>query len=48
MAYDYLDSVPFDYNKDSYDYDENVNKRKDRKLIEQLIEKHFLIEENEV
>ena len=48
MAYDYSDSVPFDYNKDYYDYDENVNKRRDRKLIEQLNEKHFLIKENEV
>ena len=48
MAYDYSDSVPFDYDKNHYDYDENVNKRKDRKLIEQLNEKHFLIKENEV
>ena len=48
IAYEYQDSVPFYVDEDMAEYDENVNKEKDRKLIERLNEDNFEIMENRV
>ena len=48
IAYEYEDSVPYYVNEFSDEYDENVNKDKDRKLIDYLAERHFEITENDV
>ena len=48
VAYEYQDSVPFYVDEDMLEYDENVNKEKDRKLIERLNEDNFEIMENRV
>lgn len=48
VAYEYQDSVPFYVDEDMAEYDENVNKEKDRKLIERLNEDNFEIMENRV
>ncbi len=47
IAYEYENSVPY-LEEISDEYDENVNKEKDRDLIDYLYEKHFEILENEV
>ena len=41
IAYEYEDSVPYYVNEFSDEYDENVNKEKDRDLIDYLAERNF-------
>ncbi len=48
MAYEYEDSVPYYVSEFSDEYDENVNKEKDRQLIEYLSERNFEIAENNI
>ena len=48
VAFEYQDSVPFYIDENEFEYDENVNKSKDRRLIERLNEDNFEILENEV
>ena len=48
IAYEYEDSVPYYVSEFSDEYDENVNKEKDRKLIDYLAERRFEIKENDV
>ena len=48
IAFEYEDSVPLYLEELSDEYDENVNKDKDRKLIDYLAESHFEIAENNI
>ena len=48
IAYEYEGSVPIYLEELSDEYDENVNKEKDRKLIDYLAENHFEIVENNI
>ena len=48
IAFEYEDSVPLYLEELSDEYDENVNKDKDRKLIDYLAERNFEIIENDI
>ena len=48
IAYEYEDSVPYYVSEFSDEYDDNVNKDKDRKLIDYLAERHFELTDSDV
>ena len=48
LADEYVDSVPFYVDHEVDEYDENVNKEKDRDLIDYLNRKKFELENSDV